>query len=73
MSADGLDLLAEPAAHLRAGVCRRAIAVDVVLGEELVQQLVAAAGTPARRSDLRELRPNGIAAASAKVGSLPTK
>ena len=39
---DGLDLLAEPAAHLRAGVAGRDI-VDVVVLEEVAQQLQPAA------------------------------
>ena len=41
-SATALDLLAEPAAHLDAGVAARQ-AVHVVLGVELVEELVAAA------------------------------
>ena len=40
---DGVDFLAEPAAHLGAGVAGRK-RVEVVAGQEFVDQLVAAAG-----------------------------
>jgi hypothetical protein len=67
---DGLDLLAEPAAHLGARVAGRH-RVDVVLLVELVEELVAAA-LEQPGVLLRALRPKGTAVPMAKVGSLPT-
>src|SRR5258708_4859731 len=64
---DRLDLLAEPAAHLRAGVAGRD-RVDVVVLEEVRQQLAAAAeGLPRRLLARVEAERNGAVEAEGRV------